>query len=206
MEEKRSRGQELVDAFAPGGQDKPNARLRWAGRAFYVVPKGWFYQGDILMSKADEAGSSVLSGNMGPIISPDSVLQASNAMMVAYSKFGFLGRLLAPNLGAYAKRTAFAQESVDLARIAIALERYRLKQGAYPGSLDALAPAFMQEVPADIINGESLNYHLTPDGRFVLYSVGWNGKDDGGIASKGNSNEAGIDINRGDWVWQYPKQ
>ena len=93
-----------------------------------------------------------------------------------------------------------------MARIAIALERYHLKQGAYPGSLDALTPVFMQEIPTDIINGEPLNYHLTPDGRFILYSVGWNGKDDGGIAFKGNSIGTGIDMNKGDWVWRYPEQ
>lgn len=204
LEQKRSRGKILADLLMSDNQGKP---LPVLGTVFYVVPNGWFYQGDIVISKAEEAWVSVPSDNTTPIISPGSVLQASNTMMVACGRItGFLGRILAPNLSAYAQRTAFAQESADLTRIAIALERYRLKQGVYPDSLDALAPAFMKEVPADIINGEPLNYHSTPDGRFILYSVGWNGKDDGGIAVKGNSNGNGIEVDKGDWVWRYPEK
>ena len=39
-------------------------------------------------------------------------------------------------------------------------------------------------------------------GKFVLYSVGWNEKDDGGVVvfRKGSSN---VDPEKGDWVWKY---
>ena len=44
-----------------------------------------------------------------------------------------------------------------------------------------------------------LRYRLKDDGRFLLYSVGCDGKDDGGkIVLKENGN---IDLTRGDWVW-----
>ena len=79
------------------------------------------------------------------------------------------------------KRFAYGQESVDLARVAIALERYRLAHGEFPESLDALAPQFMEKIPHDIINAQPLHYRRTADGQFVLYSVGWNETDDGGI-------------------------
>ena len=65
--------------------------------------------------------------------------------------------------------------------MAIALERYRLAHGEYPESLDALAPQFMEKIPHDIINGQPLHYRRTSDGQFVLYSVGWNETDDGGV-------------------------
>ncbi len=45
-----------------------------------------------------------------------------------------------------------------MARMAIALERYRLAHGEFPESLDALAPQFMEKIPHDIINGQPLHY------------------------------------------------
>ena len=104
-------------------------------------------------------------------------------------------------LGGSVRRFAYAQESADLARVAIALERFRLAQGDYPGSLDALEPRFMEKVPQDIINGEPLHYRRTADGKFLLYSVGWNETDDDGQVSSMITGAA--DISKGDWVWKY---
>jgi hypothetical protein len=94
------------------------------------------------------------------------------------------------------------QESVDLARVACALERYRLAHDEYPESLDVLVPRFIAKLPHDIINGQPLHYRRTADGQFVLYSIGWNEKDDGGIV--GLRDSGSVDITKGDWVWRYP--
>jgi hypothetical protein len=99
---------------------------------------------------------------------------------------------------------------VYLARTAIALERCRLARGGYPESLDALAPQFIARVPHDVIGGQPLKYRRTQDGQFVLYSIGWNETDDGGVVSNQKSrdrwDESGskVDISQGDWVWRYP--
>jgi hypothetical protein len=90
-----------------------------------------------------------------------------------------------------------------LARVACALERYHLTHGVYPENLDVLAPQFIAAVPPDVINGRPLHYHRTPDGSFLLYSVGWNEKDDGGVP--GVRPSGAYDYRTGDWVWQYPK-
>ena len=93
---------------------------------------------------------------------------------------------------------------MDLARTAIALERYRLAHAEYPESLDALAPQFIAHLPHDVIGGQPLKYRHEANGQFVLYSVGWNETDDGGTMAfkKGSTSE--VDINQGDWVWRYP--
>ena len=39
----------------------------------------------------------------------------------------------------------------------------------------------IEKLPHDIINGQPLHYRRTDDGQFVLYSVGWDEKDDGGV-------------------------
>ena len=94
---------------------------------------------------------------------------------------------------------------IDEARIACALERYRLIHGLYPGSLDALAPACIDELPHDIMNGQPYHYRLRPDGSFLLYSVGWNQTDDGGKVVFKNDAPTQIDDKEGDWVWPTPK-
>ena len=97
-------------------------------------------------------------------------------------------------------RIAICQTSIDEACIACALERYHLAHGAYPETLDALAPQYMQTIPCDIINGKPLHYRRTDDGKFLLYSVGWNEIDDGGQPSPRNGHGA-VDYTAGDWVW-----
>ena len=111
-------------------------------------------------------------------------------------------RVVQPVLGEAATKFAYAQASVDLARTAIALERYRLARGAFPESLDALAPQFMAKVLHDVIGGQRLNYRREAGGSFLLYSVGWNEKDDDGEAAF--NQDGSVDIQNGDWVWRYP--
>jgi hypothetical protein len=40
------------------------------------------------------------------------------------------------------------------------------------------------------------------DDSFVLYSIGWNEKDDGGMTPPAGSTGR-PDANAGDWVWQF---
>lgn len=92
-----------------------------------------------------------------------------------------------------------AQSLADESIIACALERYRLAHGAYPATLDDLTPYSPKPLPHDIFSGEPYHYKLQPDGKFLLYSVGWNEVDDGGvIAYSVGSTPA---IKQGDWVW-----
>lgn len=103
-------------------------------------------------------------------------------------------------------KAARAQAEVDLAFVACGLERYRLAEGHYPEKLDELVPRFAASLPHDIINGEPLHYRRTDDGRFILYSVGWNEKDDGGTVASTKTNPPRQDILQGDWVLEYPEQ
>ena len=77
--------------------------------------------------------------------------------------------------------------------LACALERYRRVEGHYPETLASLAPRFIDRIPHDLINGQSLKYQRTANGSFTLYSVGWNEKDDEGEVSSNRD--------QGDWVW-----
>ena len=107
--------------------------------------------------------------------------------------------MLVPALSGMPIKAATAQTAADEAMLACALERYRLANGQFPGTLEALVPRFISELPHDVISGEPYKYRRTGDGQFVLYSVGWNEKDDDGVS--GNTL---FDEKEGDWVWQYP--
>jgi hypothetical protein len=91
-----------------------------------------------------------------------------------------------------------------LAQVACALELYRLTRGGYPETLDSLVPQFIENLPHDVINGQPLHYQRTQDGQFILYSVGWNEKDDGGKVALRKSGS--VDPEKGDWVWRYPSK
>lgn len=108
---------------------------------------------------------------------------------------------------------AYAQNSVNLARMAIALERFKLAHGHYPDALGELAPGVISTLPHDIVGGQPLKYRRTSD-NYVLYSIGWNEKDDGGVAAFTTNDPAGSEIQKtgapdpdhGDWVWQFPSK
>ncbi|HXE42306.1 MAG TPA: hypothetical protein VN516_04710, partial [Candidatus Baltobacteraceae bacterium] len=120
----------------------------------------------------------------------------SGALTVPYK---LLAALAVPNFVRAGQVTAHNQTIVDQAQIACALERYRLAHSQYPETLDALIPQFMEKIPHDIIGGQPLHYRRTTDGKFLLYSVGWNETDDGGLDL---SPKGGINYTNGDWVWK----
>ena len=123
----------------------------------------------------------------------------------ANAPWNFWLTLGAPSFGHTAQKFAYGQSWIDEAQIACALERYRLAHGIYPGSLDALTPAYIDELPHDIMSGKPYHYRLQPDGTYLLYSVGWNQADDGGkiVFEKGKPDR--IDYTEGDWVWPTEK-
>ena len=64
----------------------------------------------------------------------------------------------------------------------LALRAYRLAHGAYPPTLAALAPDYLHAVPADPFALSGPLRYKPLGTRYVLYSVGPDGKDDGGRA------------------------
>ncbi len=107
--------------------------------------------------------------------------------------------VMLPGLRNIHAKAAIAQTAADQAALACALERYRLANGQFPETLAALSPQFMAHAPNDVITGEPFKYRRTEDGQFILYSVGWDEKDDGGVPGK-----TLFDQTQGDWVWSYP--
>jgi hypothetical protein len=116
--------------------------------------------------------------------------------MVPMTPDAILPSMLLPALDKAHAKAARQNVTARLAEIACALERFRLRHGGHPERLDALAPGFMTAVPADPMNRKPFGYRRTEEGEFRLWSVGLNGRDDGGVMKAPDKNDK-----EGDWVW-----
>ena len=65
----------------------------------------------------------------------------------------------------------------------LAIDEYRLERGHLPESLAELVPRYLPSIPLDPFSGQPLVYRQRSDG-YLLYSVGANGVDDGGVAAE----------------------
>jgi hypothetical protein len=100
------------------------------------------------------------------------------------------------------EKTARVQSAVTLARVGVALERYWRAEGEYPEGLGMLVPAYLAELPVDPVNGGALGYRLEAGGRYLVYSVGLDGTDDGGKPAPERWSGVGDEVVLGDWVWR----
>jgi hypothetical protein len=210
LEQKRSRYQEFVSMFSNmNQQDRELVNSFSAALIFYLAPKGWFDQNKIALVQMRQKWDAPMMDDTQQTVSPQMVLAGEAAHSQLHpTPFNFFARLEG-FLDNYAQKVARGQTAVNLARVAIALERCRLAHGEFPETLDALAPQFITKLPHDVIGRQPLKYRRTNDGQFILYSVGWNETDDGGVVvfKKGATpSEAmsSVDLDKGDWVWRYP--
>ncbi len=85
-------------------------------------------------------------------------------------------------LPAYSRALIKEAEGIANIRVcttALALERFRLANHRMANGLSELVPLFVDKVPVDPFNGARLCYKHLPNG-YVVYSVGPDGRDDGG--------------------------
>jgi hypothetical protein len=76
----------------------------------------------------------------------------------------------------------------DILRVWLALRGYHRLHGQYPATLDELVPAFLEAVPVDRFDGKPLRYDA---GRAQVWSVGPDGRDDGGKALRRPNDKRG---------------
>lgn len=91
----------------------------------------------------------------------------------------------------YAEDRTVAQFA--LSKLACAVARYRAAHGSCPSALADLVPIYIGELPKDVFGNDDIyRYTQQPDG-YMLYSVGFNGKDDAGKQEEEARNGEGWD-------------
>jgi hypothetical protein len=173
---------------------------------FSAIPRGWVYQNMAVVALERQK----VIGGFDParvVVLPhllDSVFREANIEFNYSSPYTFLAARTLPNWIRAWQTLARNQTLANEALVVCSLKRYRVAHGQYPETLVGLVPQYVEKLPHDIIGGQPLKYRRTDDGQFVLYSIGWNEKDDGGTVTLADSKPPSVNLDKGDWVWEYP--
>ena len=169
----------------------------------WLMPSGWMYLEQTSYHHAfEDKLLPVLNIETGRI-QPSIIHTHPNS---AFWHHHLLSDVLLQSFEGLLTRAALAQTGKNQALLACALERYRLANGQFPKTLEALTPQFIESIPTDPISGKPMIYRCARGDRFLLYSVGWNEKDDDGKAIMTKDGKAPI-ATEGDWVWpKYPEE
>lgn len=201
----------------PDKYDALSGDGNFPGAVWSAVPNGWFdfekvnYDrvfDEFLMPSIDAENRRISPAWCKQAEEQLSGIAGKSRMRLFFRHRAFCSLLVPGTLG-IARKTAFGQTGADLAKTACAIERFKLGKGRLPESLEELAPEFLRKLPHDIVTGQPLKYKRTGDGRYAIYSVGWNEKDDGGVVGF-KKGEADVPLIRrehdvpedGDWVWR----
>jgi len=166
-------------------------------------PRGWVYQNmvnAVLVCKKSLDGFDFAHDTISPS-KVDEAFRDIDKFIEVKSPYRLLAMITANSIRPF-QVCAHNQTMANEAQIACALEHYHFAHSEYPETLDALAPQFIEKIPHDIIGGQPLKYHRTSDGKFLLYSIGWNATDDGGQEILESNKYGKPEYTKGDWVWK----
>jgi hypothetical protein len=169
------------------------------------IPSGWFYQNMLTVSRLFQDHLVPVVDDKAHRVFPEVSENGTRAIeQLKKRPYTIFAKLLLPALGNAIRKSARMQTYVDEARVACAVERFRLANGKFPDTLEALTPRLLDAIPTDVIDGKPIRYRPKADGGYVLYSVGWNKTDDAGELVWKQGKTPSVDIEKGDWVWRYP--
>jgi len=114
-----------------------------------------------------------------PLHKRQEAVKAIDARLRSTSKIHILLHSLMPALSRITITDLRNIAQLRTARVALAIERYRLAAGKLPDALADLVPAYLDVVPTDPFDGNELRYKKLETG-FVVYSIGEDLSDDGG--------------------------
>ncbi|MDR3672182.1 MAG: hypothetical protein P4L36_15140 [Holophaga sp.] len=143
----------------------------WNRCLFSLLPRGWAYQ---CLAAEDRSEAQVMAAvGPGRRIVPLRVQDFPRTP----SPYLWAGGPYGGGSTLKKLRTAtWVQASLDQARVACALERFRLARGVYPGALDEMVPNYLAQVPSDWLTGAPLTYTAKEAG-FRLGATGWTDPD-----------------------------
>ena len=186
------------------GGANPSLRQKLTQPSFWVlrnVPRGCIYQNMVVIASEGQKLLDCFEPQRQVIHAQriDTLGREQSESMSRFSPRTFIASMVTANFRKAWQTVGLTQTRVNEAVLACALERYRLANGHFPFSLEELNPGFIQRIPRDLMTVGSLHYALKENGRFTLYSVGWNERDDGGTVAKNSGGQP--DTEHGDWVW-----
>lgn len=117
-----------------------------------------------------------------------------------------LAKLLVPAIDSCAQAVQRSHAQQRCAIAMIAAERFRKKNNRWPQSLDELVAAgLLKSVLTDPYDGKPLRLKPTDDS-LIIYSVGPDGNDNGGLLDRSKPNKAGTDYGLQLWDVAHRRQ
>jgi hypothetical protein len=109
-------------------------------------------------------------------------LPPNDLRKVASERIGLIiVKQLAPALLCFENVVNLAAVRSGLTQLVFALAKYRADHGSYPKKLAELTPKYVKQLPKDIFNNDAdFRYESRQNNRCLVYSIGFNGRDDGG--------------------------
>ncbi len=126
------------------------------------------------------------------LLDGDTAPQAASPEALSAEVGDLFTLLLVPDLLIMTKGEDQAIARQDLTKIAYALAAYNRDFGSYPASLTDLVSMYLPQVPDDVFCGAPFVYRREGTG-YLLYSVGMNGKDEGGKGYEDRKNNESWD-------------
>ncbi len=112
----------------------------------------------------------------------ETMRQAANeSKLAATDQLGAI--MMATTIPAFAASLNFVDSdamALEIDKLGFSLAAFHADNGHYPAKLEELVTKYADTIPDDYFSGKPLIYKPTGDG-YLLYSVGANGKDDGGL-------------------------
>jgi hypothetical protein len=168
----------------------------------YLMPSGWYFENELTVAEMHRQCFLPMIDTNLQVALPKIRNEANEYFKKLNPGPWNLIALFSADLRSSGRKFAYGQNAVNMARVACALERFRLAHDEYPETLDALTLQFITQIPHDVIGGQPLHYQRVDGGKFLLYSIGWNETDDNGQI--GLKETGFVDNTKGDWVWPNP--
>lgn len=187
-------------------------------RRLRMLPRGWLafnvaelleMHFDRVKALRDEGFLQIIQQEERNIARLGSASDGDRGLGLLFSS-RFLASMAYPVVSTCAGNALYSEALSSQAIIACVLERYRIENGSYPASLSGLTTWEGKPLPLDPITGKEMGYRKTENGRYALWSAGFDCKDDGGKRNLDSKNPDTIRFHKkeyiGDWVWDFPGQ
>lgn len=113
----------------------------------------------------------------------------------------FLSSLSIPTFSKAMALNYVVEAEIACGRASLAVEAYNNKFGIYPGKFSEVRPIGKLHIPNDPFTGKPLMYRPLKNG-YVIYSLGENQKDNGGLNERQDKNAKGAD----DICWKVERK
>ena len=171
-----------------------------------ILPNGWIYQNQIRMEQHwRRQYIEVLDPAAHRLDVRSTEAEARRWASTPRTPYTLVAKLSSPYMVDQNRRMGQTQSTLDQAFVACALERHFLARKAYPERLDELVPTSAARLPVDLFDGQALRYRRGQAQDYLLYSIGWDGLDQGGQVIFDAQKPARHKLEEGDWTWSQLK-